>query len=299
MADKIEILPVSLLETEGERMLELKKLARSLKLEFGWHYLLDITWILQQLDRIEGLNVIDAGAGTGMIQWYLAESGARVISVDRESRADLQPKFRDRFEVSGLRDEDLDDRNPSSWRNRGINRRSFKSLVSNIIYQLNLSLSRRSQKDNVPGQVIIYNQDLGNLVDIPDNSVEAVVAVSSLEHNSPERLVKVVAELLRVLKPGGPLLATLGAAKESDWYHQPSKGWCYTEKTLRKIFRISTEIPSNYDQYDHLFNELKECTELSDNLASFYFRSGDNGMPWGIWEPEYQPVGVCKIKNGA
>lgn len=299
MADKIEILPVSLLETEGERMLELKKLARSLKLEFGWHYLLDITWILQQLDRIEGLNVIDAGAGTGMIQWYLAESGARVISVDRESRADLQPKFRDRFEVSGLRDEDLDDRNPSSWRNRGINRRSFKSLVSNIIYQLNLSLSRRSQKDNVPGQVIIYNQDLGNLVDIPDNSVEAVVSVSSLEHNSPERLVKVVAELLRVLKPGGPLLATLGAAKESDWYHQPSKGWCYTEKTLRKIFRISTEIPSNYDQYDHLFNELKECTELSDNLASFYFRSGDNGMPWGIWEPEYQPVGVCKIKNGA
>ena len=37
--------------------------------------------------------------------------------------------------------------------------------------------------------------------------------------------------------------------------------------------------------------------ELRDNLASFYFRSGDNGMPWGKWDPQYQPVGVCKVKR--
>ena len=32
-------------------------------------------------------------------------------------------------------------------------------------------------------------------------------------------------------------------------------------------------------------------------LAAFYARSGDNGMPWGKWDPQYQPVGVCKVKN--
>jgi hypothetical protein len=36
--------------------------------------------------------------------------------------------------------------------------------------------------------------------------------------------------------------------------------------------------------------------ELKNNLASFYFKSGENGMPWGEWNPEYQPVGVCKVK---
>ena len=28
------------------------------------------------------------------------------------------------------------------------------------------------------------------------------------------------------------------------------------------------------------------------DLADFYFRSGDNGMPWGNWDPQYMPVGV-------
>ncbi len=31
--------------------------------------------------------MLDAGAGTGVLQWYLAQQGAAVISVDRMSRA--------------------------------------------------------------------------------------------------------------------------------------------------------------------------------------------------------------------
>jgi hypothetical protein len=92
------------------------------------------------------------------------------------------------------------------------------------------------------------------------------------------------------------MIATLGAAKDGDWYHEPSNGWCYSETTLRRIFNISIDIPSNYDQYDRLINDLQNSEELKDNLASFYFHSGDNGMPWGKWDPKYQPVGICKIK---
>jgi SAM-dependent methyltransferase len=61
--------------------------------------------------------------------------------------------------------------------------------------------------------VIIYNQDLQSLADVPTASLDAIVAISALEHNTPEGLVCVVAELMRVLKPGGALLATLGAAR--------------------------------------------------------------------------------------
>jgi SAM-dependent methyltransferase len=168
-------------------------------------------------------------------------------------------------------------------------------FIDLLKYQVNqLSDSGAPRKS---GQVIIYNQDLVNLVDIADDSIDAIVAVSSLEHNSPDGLERVVAELMRVLKPGCALLATLGTARDSGWYHEPSKGWCYSEGTIRKIFDIPSEVPSNYDQYDRLFNKLQDCKELRQNLASFYFRSGDNGMPWGKWAPEYQPVGICKIKG--
>jgi ubiquinone/menaquinone biosynthesis C-methylase UbiE len=144
--------------------------------------------------------------------------------------------------------------------------------------------------------VLVYNQDLQSIPLIPDNSMDAVVAVSALEHNPPDRLGGVVDELIRVLKPDGLLLATLGAARDEDWFHQPSKGWCYTEGSLRRIFHLAESIPSNYSQYDELLLALRNCAELRDNLADFYFHSGDNGMPWGKWDPQYQSVGVCKRK---
>jgi SAM-dependent methyltransferase len=146
------------------------------------------------------------------------------------------------------------------------------------------------------GRVYIYNQDLKTLRDVEDESVDAVVAVSSLEHNTPEGLREVVAELMRVLKVGGKLLATLGAAREEDWFHEPSKGWNYSEASLRDIFALDPSITTNYAQHDQILAALKECGELRDNLASFYSRSGDNGMPWGVWDPQYLPVGVCKVK---
>ncbi|MGB3700686.1 MAG: class I SAM-dependent methyltransferase [Anaerolineales bacterium] len=295
MDEKIELLSVSLLESEGEKISELKDLAGRLKLEFGWHYLLDISWIIRQIEVTAGKRIIDAGAGTGVIQWYLAESGATVISIDRANRANLPLKFRRRFRVEGLRSHDLS----STVIPDGLNRRTMKSLTADWIDQIRYGFGQRSANlhQNSPGEVIIYNQDLTELVDIADDSIDSVVAVSSLEHNSPQDLEAVVAELMRVLKPGGALLATLGASKVDDWFHEPSQGWCYSEKTLRNIFQIPTETPSNYSQYDLLFENLINNKELQENLASFYYQSGDNGMPWGVWNPEYLPVGICKIKR--
>ncbi len=295
MADKIEILPVSLLESEKTTINELKILAKELKLEFGWHYLLDLSWIIGNLDQIDGQKMIDAGAGTGVMQWYLANEGATVISIDRESRANLSPRFRRRFNVEGLREDDFQER--SKYPNN-VSQSSLKMRMANFVdavsYETKAFTKSEGKRDT--GIVFIYNQDLTELADISENSIDAIVAVSSLEHNSPEGLEEVIAELLRVLKPGGALLATLGAANGEDWYHEPSQGWCYSEATLRRIFDIPKDVQSNFDQYDQLFDALRDNRELKENLASFYFRSGDNGMPWGEWDPKYQPVGIVKIK---
>lgn len=341
--DKIEILSVELLDRYRPLVEELKAVACQLQLEFGWHYLLDLTWILSHLGEVRGKIVMDAGAGSGILQWVLAAQGAIVISVDRTSRADLPWRFRRWTKVRGLRPSDLNPplkallnaarkkgslkaRLRSAW--QVVNgvwkpyppRPSFakhKSLAPQQSSILETQSSRDEQHldrlafeegDESPflslrersrgeGGVWIYNQDLSRLSDLPDNSLTAVAALSALEHNPPQRLPIVIQELMRVLKPGGLLLATLAASPAEDWFHQPSQGWCYSESTLRSAFQLSPAAPSNYERYAELMEALRNCAELRENLASFYFRSGENGMPWGQWNPQYQSVGVLKRKT--
>jgi ubiquinone/menaquinone biosynthesis C-methylase UbiE len=294
VSDKIEILPVSLLDQHRQQVEALKNLAHSLGIGMGWHYLLDWVWILAQLGEVGGKHILDAGAGEGLLQWYLAERGSQVISVDRSSRAEITLRFRARYTVRGLREEDL--ASPLQVFRKNINqayglKAKTRSFVRGIGGMMKIAIS----KDR-PGRVLIYNKDLESMPIIPDNSVDAVVAVSSLEHNTPDRLPGVLNELLRVLKPGGLLLVTLGAARDEDWFHEASKGWCYSEASLRQLFHLADTTPSNYSLYDDLLLDLRNCSELRDNLADFYFHSGNNGMPWGKWDPRYQSVGVCKHK---
>jgi len=101
---------------------------------------------------------------------------------------------------------------------------------------------------------------------------------------------------MRVLKPGGKLVATLCASKDNDWFHEPSKGWCYTDNTLRTLFKLPSETQSNYNEYDRLMNSIENCKELRDNLSIKYKLSRKNGLPGGIWDLQYQPVGVVKVK---
>jgi 2-polyprenyl-3-methyl-5-hydroxy-6-metoxy-1,4-benzoquinol methylase len=292
--EKIEILSVKLLDEQRLQVEALKHLARSLGIGTGWHYLLDWAWILSLLGSVKGMRIVDAGAGQGLLQWYLAEQGAEVTSVDRSSRAELSLRFRAHYSVSGLAPVDLSGAGQVLRKNiknaKGVKAKSVSALRG-AAGLIEIALPKAT-----PGRVIIYNQDLGNMPRVATNSMDAVVAVSALEHNSPEALTPVVDELMRVLKPGGYLLATLGAASDRDWFHEPSQGWCYTDASLRKLFKLSPEVPSNYSLYDNFISSLRECDELRLNLADFYFHSGNNGLPWGKWDPKYQPVGICKRK---
>jgi ubiquinone/menaquinone biosynthesis C-methylase UbiE len=289
MNEKIELLSVDLLDQNRSLVVELKKLAASLGLDFGWHYLLDLTWTITQLGAIENRRILDAGAGTGILQWYLAEHGAQVISVDRFNRALLPVRFRRRYHCQGLRPVDLE---PVSkvFRNDWTGRASWSGRISSLAKDFLGSFVSQAES----GKVWIYNQNLAELSDLPDNSIDAIVSISALEHNPPEDLPSVVKELSRVLKPGSPLVATLTASAEDRW-HTPSAGWCYSGESLQRLFSLSPQTPHNYADYDRLFAELKDCAELRENLAKFYFKSDQNGMPWGNWDPQYLPVGVYKI----
>ncbi|TAK12389.1 MAG: class I SAM-dependent methyltransferase [Anaerolineae bacterium] len=288
----LEILSVNLLDEERQRVDELRHLAGTLGLEFGWHYLLDLTWVLRHLGTIRGQRIMDAGAGTGIIQWYLAQQGATVYSVDRLDRSALPLRLRAHARVRGLRPADMLSSSAVMERERttlagGARSRRFFRNVQSILRGM---LPRRE------GEVILYNEDLAHLSELQDNSIDTIVSISSLEHNTPEGLEGVVTEMLRVLKPGGRIIATLCTAGQTDWFHEPSKGMCYSAATLKRIFQLPADLADNYGDYERQMGELRTCAELRDNLAMFYSRSGNNGMPWGKWDPQYQPVGVIKTK---
>ena len=296
--DKIELLSVELLDQNRALVESLKEFSRSVRLELGWHYLLDLSWILSHLGPLPGKRIMDAGAGIGVLQWYLASQGAEVVSVDRVSREALSLRFRRRFRVQGLRQKDL--LTPSQVLGKRFNQKAKGPFYRRWLVKASSPLRELLGWMHPPqgsGCVWIYNQNLAELADVQNDSLDAVVSVSALEHNSPQGLEAVVKEIMRVLKPGGVLLATLTAGRDEDWWHEASKGWCYSAASLQRIFNLEPGAPSNYERYDELIESLRNCAELRDNLASFYSNTDQGGMPQGIWDPQYQPVGVCKIKT--
>ena len=84
--DRSESLQPSLMEQYPKTVGEVDRLCHRLGIELGWHYILDITWILQNLHCPPGSTIIDAGAGYGALQYVLAARGYNVKSVDFRPR---------------------------------------------------------------------------------------------------------------------------------------------------------------------------------------------------------------------
>jgi SAM-dependent methyltransferase len=296
--DKIEIIPCQTLIDSLSLKLEIEQTANYLGISYGWHYLLDFVWGANQLQKItNGQKILDAGASLGVMQWWLAKQGATVISVDLEDRKRIDPKLKAWCPIQGLRPSDYDDfvfndflpsKNPRKWH-------KYPSKLSYAVITQLRKLAKHPNKKI--GKVYFYQQNIADMIDLEDNSIDAIISISALEHNSLTDLQKCVKELTRVCKVGGAIIATVGAAKETDWYHEPSQGWCFSEKTLVEIFNLEEGYTSNYEKYYQLMCELRNNSELKAKIPSEYFQSGNNGLPWGIWDPKYLPVGIVKVKR--
>lgn len=297
MSEKIELLGTVLLGEYRDIVCELTKMQHSLALSSGWHYLLDWAWVISNLGDVTGKTILDAGAGIGLLQWYLAKQGANIISVDRLKRNCIPFHLIKRFNISGYtpQDEPLSMLDMLNLTNR---KASFpvrmKSLVRGLVGESRLS---RLPYQKTQGSVSIYNHDLRFMDDIPNESVDIIVSISALEHNITIGDVRtIIMELMRIIKPGGIMLITLPASNNGDWFFNPAFSWCFCEDTLRNLFGFSEDIPSNFNEYESLINGLKQSDELKKNLAWDYYLRPNTGMPWGIWKPQYMPVGVLKIK---
>jgi SAM-dependent methyltransferase len=318
--EKIEILSMDLFETHQEEMSLVDLFKEYFGSSLGWHYYLDLAWIMRGVKSLPaGALILDAGAGNGLLQFILAEFGYNVISADFVDRR-LPSKHGRRYGkvVHYLHSHHQTFDNRYTWHLKT----NYGGRLSSKLHRLVASFKKEKNFDPVSiieknrfvpegdqtfllkgdaaqgcGRIFMYKCDLRDMPLLPDSFVDGVVSVSALEHNDHADFEKCMDEILRVTKPLGSLFLTVSASLVGDWFHEPSKGWCYSEATLKRLFRLPEGVKNNFARKDALFKELrKKGNELHKRLARVYFESGDNGMPWGIWDPKYQAVGVYKIK---
>lgn len=291
LSDTIELLSTDLIDANHELAQSILRRGNELGIGLGWHYVLDLIWIINKVLLLPKSSVIlDAGAGNGLLQFLLADLGYTVISADFAERTPPRGTARTHrvievttgrhYENAYIQHLETEFKTTSSGREQIItDADAFQDMI----------------KRNPSGTIYYYRTDICDLQLIQAGTIDAVVSLSALEHNQHDVFHRAIAELCRVVKTGGLLFATVSATdKTQDWYHIQSKGWCYTEESLIKLFSLESPA-TNYTGYSSLFAKLQGSLFLKQHLAPSYFNSGNNGMPWGRWDPQYQPVGVIKV----
>lgn len=309
-SNKLELIPVQLIKNNPDKLAFIDKVVKDLNLIVGWHYILDVIWILKQIEEQQlplGSTILDAGGGYGIIQFCLTRLKYKVISVDF---ADRQPtikmlkhfqivdsdNIKKKFQHDYLK---FQKKNTSSYMVQTAKKLKAISLKSSSMWPQRLrnfiyvkTVSKRSAKNDLC-PMIFHKADLQDMRCISTNSIDAVVSISVVEHNSQNQVIKVMSELKRVLKNGNPMFITTCSSEKEDWFHEASNGWVYSEKSLHNLFLNSCEkFKSNFSNYNQLMNELRTSDELKSWLHPVYFKSANNGMPWGVWDPKYYPVGL-------
>ncbi len=297
--------PEELIESDSFKVVE-SFLHDTGRKNIGWHYIIDLTWIYSQAIRWPvGLRVLDAGGGRGPAQVMLAEMGFDVTNIDL---VHTQPDyiFNKRY---GTKRNKLTSYVETRYVQHILNFGRYRQLLKNakkaVFESALLRNSTYSKYENRHeswrGNNGLKNRKVGkidwlagNLCEVPEiktGSFDAVMSLSSLEHIPQEILPNALAEIDRMVKPNGFWAVTTSATdQKKTWYHQQSMGYCFSSGDIASIFGAEA---ANFDKPLDILLKYQNSRYLKDNLAPHYRLSGNNGMPWGKWNPLYLPVGIA------
>jgi ubiquinone/menaquinone biosynthesis C-methylase UbiE len=273
--------------------------------QIGWHYFIDLAWIYSQIKSWpKGYRILDAGGGRGPIQFLLAELGYNVTNLDlllSEPAQWIKTRYRVTLETAKSYQETayVDHLVKYSVSNSVV--RMLRKAVSNSsVYKYATARKFSNAHDqwrdengvvDEIGRLYWMKANLSRVPEIASNTFDAVVSVSAIEHIPLDSLPQAWAEIGRICKPNAKVAITTSATEqETTWFHYPSQGLCFSEFDLQSILGAHPcrgNLPAS-----EMVEKYRACTFLKNNLAAFYSRSGENGMPWGKWDPAYFPVGV-------
>jgi ubiquinone/menaquinone biosynthesis C-methylase UbiE len=271
--------------------------------QLGWHYITDITWIYSKIKHWpRSWKILDAGGGSGPVQFLMAELGFNVTNIDM-ALSEPPLAYCDRYQTSFRT---LPSFVPTGYIDLLTSPFSLLKQLKQWVkrsnpYQVWNREKYVSAHDAWRSKMNLLNQPIGqihwlvgnlcNIPEMPANYFDAIVSLSALEHIPLELLHSAVLEIRRVLKRDAKwAVTTSGTHVSSTWLHKPSQGYCFSVSDLESFFGAVSAYQQKPAQ---VLDQYIECNYLKDNLAEFYKKSGQYGMPWGKWDPKYIPVGLA------
>lgn len=278
-----------------------KSWKRILGFEPGWHYPLDILWILNSLTEAvpPPATIMDIGAGSGPLQFLLAALGYDVISVDLVTRSPGRV-HRTFFNFVDDQREEIESEYTEHLRSRKSGRSSSPASLSESFRMIGRRLATAARllhpqsfsayrSRSGYGVIKLVVADFTTMQDYRD--ADAFVSVSALEHIPTLKGFSYAVEKLR--GSGLPFFASTSGSRDATWWHEPSKGWCFGPDLLSDELSFSTGERGNWKElYDHAFEEVFNSTYLRKNIPSYYFGNPHCGLPFGEWSPKYLPIGL-------
>lgn len=141
-------------------------------------------------------TIIDAGAGNGIMQFILASIGYNILSVDFNKRK-ISKRFSPIFNIQQVNDQKFKNEYIDHLNNFGTVTKNRNHILK-IIKSLNRKFIYEYIKAKfIPnGKIKFITADFSNLDFIPDNSIDAIVSTSAIEHNqSIEKLLYLLKNL--------------------------------------------------------------------------------------------------------
>lgn len=296
--------PEKILDSDDFKIVEYF-LKHTNRMGIGWHYIIDLTWVYSLAKNWPtSYRILDAGGGRGPTQFLLAEMGFDVTNIDlfhftphdvQKQRYQLYKRQLESYVTSDYVEHLEAFRGPLQSIKvivRGLIKMPVFKSISNVVYgRMHTNWrDRYGYQDRRIGKIEWVVGNLCNMPEYQDSSFDAVVSLSALEHIPIDLLPSALSEINRIVKLDGAwAVTTSGTNQRESWYHEPSKGNCFSESDFERLFGAT--LKGGID-VDAAIEKYQNCDYLKRNLASFYKKSGDNGMPFGVWDPKYIPVGL-------
>jgi len=294
----------------------------------GWHYDLDMAWILSNLKKANvqpGATILDAGAGLGIFQFLLAGLGYHVISLDFAARI-MPASFVNLFNISGdgmtfdaseydhqyMRVINYGDASPRSSTKpvfRGLldlmdRYDSFDDRLSIVRRALLARLKRmysslirlkkiRLNRNRIEGSIRLIRAPFHSC-NIEPSIVDAVVSISAIEHSDIQLIPEALAMFRRVTKPGGKILLTTSMSRDCNRaFDYEVQGYNFATADFHKIFEIRGDNSPSRSQLDAYESSLLSMEKLWFRLDDYYKLNPKSHFYRGeIQRLPYLPVGL-------
>lgn len=276
----------------------------------GWHYDLDIIWILNKLNEYKikpGDWILDAGAGQGLLQFFLASKGYNIISYDYSERKILY-RAKNIFNISYKNDQSNYKHEYMSHikyapENKNINdliayfnNCGLKLFLKNIFrwfrgYFYFILESKFINKSSY-GKIIMFRgsfQEISN----SDFNVQAIVSLSAIEHCNKEEIPDCLDKIFKK-SPNGPMLITTSVHSEKeDKYEDYFKSWTFGIKSLLDLFNVKIDAK----EINLTEDEINKNKILWKRLASIYYERKESYFKKLGKKAPFIPIGISYFQN--